>query len=149
MSDKNPRRKAFAGAAIAAGALFAIAAPALAHHSTAMFEWGKEVPIQQATVEKWVWTNPHSFLYVTVKEKDGKEHRWAFEGMSPNHLVRFGWDKHSLEPGDKIQLTYYPLRDGRRGGFNVTVTKQDGTVLKQFGSAGSQQARSELTNGKE
>ena len=132
MSENPSRRKVIAGAALAAGALFALAAPALAHHSTAMFEWGKELPMKNATVEKWVWTNPHSFLYVLVKEKDGKEHRWAFEGMSPNHLVRYGWSKRSLEPGEKIDLTYYPLRDGRRGGFNVTVTKSDGTVLEQL-----------------
>ena len=132
MSDKPSRRKVIVSAALAAGALFTLAAPALAHHSTAMFEWGKELPMKNATVEKWVWTNPHSFLYVLVKEKDGKEHRWAFEGMSPNHLVRYGWSKRSLEPGEKIDLTYYPLRDGRRGGFNVTVTKSDGTVLEQL-----------------
>ena len=32
---------------------------------------------------------------------------------------------------------YYPLRDGRRGGFNVTVTKADGSSLNQFGEAGT------------
>ena len=132
MSEYISDRKIFTGAIIAAGALFAMTVPALAHHSTAMFEWGKSMPIKDATVEKWVWTNPHTFLFVMVKEKDGKEHRWAFEGMSPNHLVRYGWTKRSLEPGDKIDLTYYPLRDGRRGGFDVTVTKADGTSLEQL-----------------
>jgi hypothetical protein len=53
-------RIAFAGALGVA----ALAAPALAHHSTAMFEWGKEMKMDNVTVEKWVWTNPHTFLYV-------------------------------------------------------------------------------------
>ena len=122
--------------ALAAAAAFALAAPALAHHSTAMFEWGTAKPLKNMTVEKWEWTNPHTFLY--ARDEQGK--RCAFEGMSPNHLVRYGWSKRSLQPGEKIDLTYYPLRDGRRGGFNVTVTKPGGASLNQFGEAGSRTA---------
>ncbi len=121
------RRRGFAKAAILAGAALAFAAPLAAHHSTALFEWGTAKPLKGATVERWVWTNPHTFLYV----KAGGQ-QWAFEGMSPNHLARHGWSKRSLAPGETIDLTYYPLRDGRRGGFNVTVTKADGTVLQQL-----------------
>ena len=117
----------------ALAAAIALAAPLAAHHSTAMFEWGQAKPLKNMTVEKWEWTNPHTFLY--ARDEEGK--RWAFEGMSPNHLVRYGWSKRSVAPGEKIDLTYYPLRDGRRGGFNVTVTKADGSSLNQFGEAGT------------
>lgn len=125
-------RLAFASAA----AVLAAGVPALAHHSTAMFEWGKAKPLEGMTVEKWEWTNPHTFLY--LKDADGK--KWALEGMSPNHLVRYGWSKRSVQPGDKVDLTYYPLRDGRRGGFNVTIKKADGSMLNQFGEGGSRTA---------
>lgn len=114
--------------ALAGAGLAALAAPALAHHSTAMFEWGKEMKMDNVTVEKWVWTNPHTFLYV----HDASGTRWAFEGMSPNHLVRNGWDKETLAPGEKINLTYYPLRDTRKGGFDVSVTKADGKTIRQL-----------------
>jgi hypothetical protein len=115
-----------AGAAVTAiGGLFA---PSAAHHSTAMFEWGTVSKIDRVTVERWVWTNPHTFLYV----KDGKGERWAFEGMSPNHLSRSGWSKRSLAPGEVIDLTYYALRDKRKGGFNVSVIKKDGSKLEQL-----------------
>jgi hypothetical protein len=117
---------------IAVGAAFAVASavavPGSAHHSTAMFEWGTSVEMKDVTVERWVWTNPHTFLYV----RDAQGQRWAFEGMSPNHLSRAGWSKRSLEPGEKINLTYYKLRDGRHGGFNVTVTRANGTTLQQL-----------------
>ena len=53
--------------------------------------------------------------------------------MSPNHLARAGRSKRSLNRGDRVDLTYYKLRDERRGGFNVTVTKPDGSKLMQFG----------------
>jgi hypothetical protein len=111
-----------------------LTAPADGHHSTAMFTWGKEVAMTNATVEKWEWTNPHTFLYVTVPTKAGGTERWAFEGMSPSHLDRTGWTKRTLKPGDKIDLTYYPLRDGRKGGFNVSVKLPTGQSLRQLGS---------------
>ena len=106
----------------------ALSVPGAAHHSTAMFAWGDETKIEGLTVERWVWTNPHTFIYA----RDGAGNRWAFEGMSPNHLSRAGWSKRSLAPGEKIDLTYYALRDGRRGGFNVRVTKPDGSELLQL-----------------
>jgi hypothetical protein len=124
-------------AAAGAAALATVALPGNAHHSTAMFEWGTAKPLSNMTVERWEWTNPHTFLY--ARDADGN--RWAFEGMSPNHLVRYGWSRRALNPGDKINLTYYPLRDGRRGGFNVTVTMGDGKTLNQFGEGGSVQTR--------
>ena len=121
------RRLSFAAAAFAA----ALAVPGSAHHSTAMFEWGTSTEMKNVTVERWVWTNPHTFLYVT----DANGQKWAFEGMSPNHLSRAGWSKRSLTPGETIDLTYYKLRDGRHGGFNVTVTRANGTQLRQLPGA--------------
>jgi len=109
----------------------ALAVPAVAHHSTAMFEWGTSTEMKNVTVDRWMWTNPHTFLYVT----DEHGQKWAFEGMSPNHLSRAGWSKRSLTPGEKIDLTYYKLRDGRHGGFNVTVTRANGTLLQQLPGA--------------
>jgi hypothetical protein len=139
MSEKPSPRHMLAGSAMLAGAVLAIAAPLAAHHSTAMFEWGKELEMKDVVVEKWEWTNPHTFLYVRAKDSNGVERRWALEGMSPNHLVRYGWGKNSVVPGDKVDLTYYKLRDGRRGGFNVTITKSGGKKLFQFGERGTTQ----------
>jgi hypothetical protein len=127
-------RRAILGCAAAAAGLGALAIPGSAHHSTAMFAWGQESRLQNMTVDRWEWTNPHTFLYV----HDARGTRYALEGMSPNHLVRYGWSRRSLQPGQVITLTYYPLRDGRNGGFNVTVTLPDGTSLNQFGERGTQ-----------
>lgn len=123
-------------ALLGAAGLALVAIPALAHHSTAMFNWGpgKEVQMKGATVERWDWTNPHTFLYVTVRGANGQPEHWAFEGMSPNHLGRNGWSKRTLKPGDKVDLTYYSLKDGRKGGFNVAVTLADGSTKKQLES---------------
>ncbi len=124
---RSPLRLALIPAAL-------LAMPAAAHHSTAMFNWGTEVKMANATVERWDWTNPHTFLYVTVPIKGGGTERWAFEGMSPNHLGRTGWSKRTLKPGDRIALTYYSLKDGRKGGFDVSVTLPGGQTLRQLNS---------------
>ena len=128
---RSPVRLAFLPAL---AAVVAFAVPASAHHSTAMFNWGTEVKMTNATVERWDWTNPHTFLYVQVPTAGGGSERWAFEGMSPNHLGRTGWSKRTLKPGDKIALTYYSLKDGRKGGFNVSVTLPNGQTLRQLNS---------------
>ncbi|MFC4253937.1 hypothetical protein GRI97_00795 [Altererythrobacter xixiisoli] len=130
MSTRGIRTRIAIIATAAIGAA-AMAMPGSAHHSTAMFEWGKPTEMKNVTVERWDWTNPHTFLYV----RDAQGNRWAFEGMSPNHLVREGWSKRSFTAGERIDLTYYALRDSRRGGFNVTVTKANGSRLIQLPGA--------------
>ncbi len=105
------------------------AASASAHHSTAMFEWGKEKTLE-GTIDKYEWTQPHAFIWLNVPGKAGKIEQWGFEGMSPSWLGRNGWGNRTLKPGDKITLRYYPLRDGRTGGFFVHVTLPDGRELR-------------------
>ena len=95
------RRLFIAGAAAAA----ALAVPGSAHHSTAMFEWGTSVEMKNVTVERWVWTNPHTFLYV----RDAAGNRWAFEGMSPNHLSRAGWCHVAYVGGELALLLAFAL----------------------------------------
>lgn len=124
-------RRALLGCGLALAGAATLTVPGSAHHSTAMFAWGQSEPMRNMTIERWEWTNPHTFIYA----RDAQGNRWAFEGMSPNHLVRYGWSRRSLAVGQVVDLTYYPLRDGRNGGFNVTVTLPNGTSLNQFGEA--------------
>jgi hypothetical protein len=105
--------------------------PATAHHSTAMFEWGKEKTLE-GTVDKFQWTQPHSWIWFNVPGKNGTVEQWGLEGMSPSWLGRHGWTKRSLHPGDKVKVVIYPLRDGRNGGFAVRVTFADGHTLEQL-----------------
>jgi hypothetical protein len=93
-----------------------------------MFEWGKEKSLN-GTVDKHEWTQPHTFVWLTVPGKGGKAESWGFEGMSPSWLGRRGWNLHTLARGDKVKLDYYPLRDGRNGGFFVRLTLPDGKTM--------------------
>ena len=68
-------------AALAGVALFPAASSA--HHSTAMFEWGKSVELKHAKVLKWEWTNPHTFLYVTAPRRLGQGGALGIRGHEP------------------------------------------------------------------
>ena len=117
------------GALVTATAAALVAAgSAAAHHSTAMFDMNKNV-VLQGTIKEFQWTNPHTWIVFEVPNAAGGTDEYGIEGMSPNYLARTGWDKHSLSSGEKVELTIHPLKDGRKGGFNVSVKKTDGTVM--------------------
>lgn len=103
---------------------------AYAHHSFAQFAMDKQTTIQ-GTVKSFQWTNPHSWIELSVVNKDGAVESWNIEGGGPNILSRFGWTRKSLQPGDKVTLVINPLRDGQPGGALNYVVLADGTHLDQ------------------
>jgi hypothetical protein len=112
----------------ATAAALVAAGSAAAHHSTAMFDMNKNV-VLEGTIKEFQWTNPHTWIVFEVPNAAGGTDEYGIEGMSPNYLARTGWDKHSLSSGEKVELTIHPLKDGRKGGFNVSVKKPDGTIM--------------------
>lgn len=102
--------------------------PAFAHHSFAMFDQSRQLPLS-GTVKEFQWTNPHSFIELDVTRGDGTVDLWHVELNSPNNLKRQGWKSSSLRPGDKVQVVINPLRDGQHGGLFLSVTLPDGSVL--------------------
>ncbi len=109
-------------------AVAALALPAAAHHSTAMFDFTKTVEIS-GTIKSFQWTNPHTWTIVTVGGNAKMAGDYGLEGMSPNYLARNGWTKRSLNTGDKVTLQVHPLKDGRKGGFMISVKMADGKVM--------------------
>jgi hypothetical protein len=91
------------------------AGAALAHHSFAMFDTANPIELE-GVVKEFKYVNPHSFIVLEVKEKDGGVTIWNLEGGAPTALAREGWSKDTLKPGDEIKLTIDPLRSGAPGG---------------------------------
>ncbi len=116
---------------LAAAALAgAAAAPALAHHSFAMFDNTIDKTLT-GTVKKFDWTNPHTFIWLDTSATE----TWAIEGMSPNFLARRGWSKRTINPGDKISVTLHPLKDGSKGGSFMRLTLPNGQTMSMSGQA--------------
>ena len=108
------REKLAVGAVIVAGvALLLSPSPARAHHAfAAEFDANKPVHFIDATVTKVQLINPHSWIYVDVKQADGTVENWAIEAGSPNVLMRRGVTKNTLKAGDKIVIDGYQSKDG-------------------------------------
>ena len=124
----SPRaRRVWRALAVAAVAV-AAAAPAFSHHSAAMFDATKTVE-HKGTVKKFLWVNPHSLLIVSVRNSRGGIEEYSYEANGPGYLVRNGWKRESLKPGDEITVVSNPLIDGRPGGNLVEVTLPDGRKL--------------------
>lgn len=108
------------------------AGAALAHHSAAMFDSSKTVTLK-GVVKQFQWTNPHSWILVSVQTPDGRVVDWSIEMTSPNLLQRAGWRPTTLTPGDRITITATPLRDGSLGAQFQKATLGDGRVLTYQG----------------
>jgi hypothetical protein len=114
-------------AAILAAALLT-AASAAAHHSFAPFNTETEKTIT-GTVNRFEWTNPHTWLWIDVTDEKGAVVTWGVEGMSPNYLSRRGWSKNTFKPGEKATVVVRPMRDGSPAGMFVRATLADGKQL--------------------
>jgi len=127
--------------------LLAWSAPAWVHHSGAMFDRTRETRIM-GTVSDFQWTNPHASFKVDVPGSDGKSETWSIEMNGPNNLVRAGWKRSTIKPGDKVTVTINPLRDGRPGGWYLGITLADGRTLGGAGdpSGGEGPAAPATTN---
>src|SRR5205814_7400275 len=116
----------------------AMAAPAAAHHSFAMFDADKTVTMK-GTVKELEWTNPHSWLRIMVVDQAGKTVQWGLEMGPPARQIQRGWKPDSLKPGDSVTVNIHPLRDGSRGGQLVTATLPDGRTVGGAGAPNIQE----------
>ena len=121
--------KALACSGLAFAALVAFtAAPALAHHSFAMFDRDKPMTLE-GVVRQFQWTNPHSWIQVNAPGPDGVMREWSIEGNSTGTLYRQGWKPTSFKAGDKVSMRIFPMKDGSAGGSFVGARFADGHIL--------------------
>jgi Family of unknown function (DUF6152) len=94
-----------------------VAWPALSHHSTAMYDKAHPMVVE-GTVQSVQWRNPHVTIdFVTDAKPDQPARTWTVEGSTPGVMLRSGWNKRSLNAGDRVQVLLAPLRDGKPGGI--------------------------------
>jgi hypothetical protein len=118
---KLPSLALFVGCAILASPV------ARAHHSFAMFDLTQTVE-KEGVVKDLQWTNPH--VWLTIETMDaGTPEEWGFESGPTNYLLRSGWKRDSLKPGDKVVVTLHPMKDGSHAGSLMAVKLDDGKVL--------------------
>ena len=75
-----------------------------AHHSQSEFDSRAKVEVE-GTVTKLEWKSPHAWVYLDVTDAKGERVSWSFELPSPVTLMRRGWTRDSLKPGDRIRVS--------------------------------------------
>ena len=104
------------------------ASVAMAHHSFAMFDRSVE-KVATGTVARWQFNAPQSWLYLNVKNADGTETLWSFEGSAPPGLLTRGITGSTFEPGATVTVSYCPMKDGRPGGGLGWAKLANGTFV--------------------
>jgi hypothetical protein len=110
------------------GAALALALPAAAHHSFAMFDQSRSVTLH-GIVKDFRWSNPHVFIQLLTEGEAGSPSEWSIEMTSPEHLSRVGWRPGTLKPGDKVTLVIHPMRDITKGGQYLSGIGPSGPLI--------------------
>jgi hypothetical protein len=102
--------------------------PGMAHHSfAAEYDRAKVIKVS-GTVTKFDLSNPHSWIYVDVKDANGVVVNWAFETGAAGVLYKRGFRKDTLQPGMVITITGYGAKDNSNTADAQQLTMPDGTV---------------------
>ena len=116
---------------IAIGAALIAVAPARAraHHSHAMFDGTQELTIT-GTVKTFVFANPHVYLFVDVKDADGRVTTWQIEMSTVRIMMARGVTATTFRDGDTITVSFNALRGGGSGGSYTQVIDANGREYK-------------------
>jgi uncharacterized protein DUF6152 len=108
-------------------ALFLLQGAAFAHHGTSAYS--TQVITMKGTVTSFEFMNPHTEVRVDVTDASGHRVSWMCEAGSLNFLVRRGWTKSSMKPGDVITVMGNPLKTGAPNLRLTKVVLPDGKEL--------------------
>jgi hypothetical protein len=98
---------------IALGAAWLGHASAYAHHSFAAFFDSTKTVTLTGKVKEFRFTNPHGTIAIEAAEAGKPVRVWRAETNAPVVLMRRGWTRDSIKPGDTVTLSGWPARDGK------------------------------------
>ena len=137
------------GSMVAVGML--AGASVQAHHAfSAEFDANRPVRVT-GTIARIDWINPHAWIHLDVKNKDGRVERWMFELGGPGPLARRGIKRGSpeLAPGTEVTAEGF-LSKGqplRANGRVLQYSSSGKTLFVGSSGTGAPQSESEIKSG--
>lgn len=123
------RTRLFALVVVAA----AVAAfPASAHHSHNNYAIS-EFTFLEGTVKEVHLINPHSWVYMEVKDAKGEPALWALEATGPRGIEGNGIKREDVRVGDTIKVRCHRLRDNSNGCLLGFITPMHGDAARGHG----------------
>ena len=98
------------------------------HHSQAQFDFKAVVEVD-GTVKDLDWRSPHARLHLDAVDGQGNVVNWDFELPSPMTLMRRGWRRDSLKPGEKVTVRAARARHSPAIGYVIGVRDSGGKPL--------------------
>jgi hypothetical protein len=113
-------------------AVILLAIPVSAHHSHAQYDLTIWTPIE-GTVKQVLWLNPHSWIYLEVKDANGQTTTWALEAAGPRTIESNGVKREDVKVGDKIKVRCHLLTGNAKGCLLGYVTPLHGDAARGQG----------------
>jgi hypothetical protein len=105
-----------------------LSATTLAHHGSSDYHVDREITVS-GTVKEWRWSNPHTWVYLTVKTPGATE-EWDGEGPPLTWAAQRGWSSATLRAGEEVSLVMFPSKREARAGLIKRVRRANGDVLE-------------------
>ena len=121
-------------ALVASGLAAGLAGPAAAHHSVAgVFDVNRTIQLS-GTISRVDWINPHTYIYLEVKDAGGAVTTWKLESLPVAMMRKAGISSQDIVGGGQaVRVEANPARTGNAGlGFALKLNYADGRTY-QFG----------------
>ncbi len=101
---------------LSVAAILAIGVPLFAHHGGAAYDTDKIITVK-GKVTDYIWSNPHVFVKVDVKDDSGNPVHWIVEAQNPVSMLQIGWSKNTFKAGDDVEIDAMPAKNGNPVAF--------------------------------
>ena len=104
-------------------------APTHAHHNGAAHYDLNKISQVEGVVTEFKLIDPHARFYFERTDESGETEKWLAEGDAASVLRRRGWTDDELRPGDRVEITGHPSRDGSPKIEWQSIIRPDGSEI--------------------
>jgi hypothetical protein len=115
---------------LVAAALASVAGLLLQAHHSAAAEYRAELKTWHGTITRFVWTNPHTWVYFRTADSSAGIRDFQCEGSAPGSLIKNGWTRDTLMPGQQVVIEGYPAKDRPEGCKVRRILFADGRKMR-------------------